>query len=525
MAPEQIVGKTCYELAHGTEEPCVTCPFVKVMATGKPAAEEFFEPYLGVYVRMSASPIFNDKGDITGCTHVLNDITERKQVEGRLLYLASFPELNPSLVIEMDIDGKVNYLNPATRECFPTLAAAGDEHPFLSGILRDVQSGEGLESSYSREVKVGQQYYQQLIYQVKMATEGRQGVRIYGYDITERKQAHEALLQSEERFRQLSEASFEGLVVSEQGKVLDANETLAAMLQCDLSELVDKPVGEFASPESRDLIKRNVASGYEQPYEIICIRKDGSTFPAEVRAKMAVYQGRTLRITALRDITERKQMEEDLTLKAQLLDSAGDCISVIDSNRILRYANKAFCEAHGYAREELIGMSMYQLDSQDHDYGPGDISKILDEKGKVIFEAGHLRKDGSVINVEVHSQRVYSNNQKLLLSVERDITERKKMQQQLIAQDRLVSIGQLVSGVAHEVNNPLTGIIGFSELLLDRDLPDDVRADVKVINREAMRTAGIVKNLLTFARKQPDEKKEVDLNEQIQRVLELRKHE
>jgi C4-dicarboxylate-specific signal transduction histidine kinase len=109
--------------------------------------------------------------------------------------------------------------------------------------------------------------------------------------------------------------------------------------------------------------------------------------------------------------------------------------------------------------------------------------------------------------------------------VYQDITEQRKMQEQLMAQDRLASLGQLVSGIAHELNNPLTGVIGFSDMLLKRDLPDDVKADLKVINDEAMRTARIVKNLLTFARKQPEGKTAVDINENIRGVLNLRDHE
>jgi signal transduction histidine kinase len=99
------------------------------------------------------------------------------------------------------------------------------------------------------------------------------------------------------------------------------------------------------------------------------------------------------------------------------------------------------------------------------------------------------------------------------------------MEEQLIVTDRLASIGELSSGIAHELNNPLTGVIGFSDLLLDRDLPDDIKEDLEVINREAKRTAGVVKNLLTFARKHETEKQPVNINSIIEKVLELRAYE
>ena len=106
-----------------------------------------------------------------------------------------------------------------------------------------------------------------------------------------------------------------------------------------------------------------------------------------------------------------------------------------------------------------------------------------------------------------------------------EITELKKTQTQLIIRDRLASIGELVSGVAHELNNPMTGIIGLSDLLLAQDVSDDVREDLELINKEAKRTADIVKGLLTFARKQTTEKQPVDINKVIQAVLDLRAYE
>jgi len=89
----------------------------------------------------------------------------------------------------------------------------------------------------------------------------------------------------------------------------------------------------------------------------------------------------------------------------------------------------------------------------------------------------------------------------------------------------LASVGELASGVAHELNNPLTGIIGFAELLLDKDVPGDIKEDLKIIHREAQRTSRVVRNLLTFARKHEPAKQTVNLNCIIQKVLEIRAYE
>lgn len=108
------------------------------------------------------------------------------------------------------------------------------------------------------------------------------------------------------------------------------------------------------------------------------------------------------------------------------------------------------------------------------------------------------------------------------LAVLHEVTERKQMQRQVIMQDRLASIGQIVSGVAHELNNPLTSVVGFSELLLKRDLPADVKEELQIVNEEARRTADIVSNLLLFARGEGQKKELVDMNAIVQSVLKLR---
>jgi C4-dicarboxylate-specific signal transduction histidine kinase len=109
--------------------------------------------------------------------------------------------------------------------------------------------------------------------------------------------------------------------------------------------------------------------------------------------------------------------------------------------------------------------------------------------------------------------------------VARDITQQKRIEEQLILADRLASIGELSSGIAHELNNQLTSVIGFSQLLIEGDVPDNIKDDLSIVYSEAQRAASIVKNLLTFARKHTPVKQLSQINAVIEDVLRLRTYE
>jgi two-component system cell cycle sensor histidine kinase/response regulator CckA len=126
-------------------------------------------------------------------------------------------------------------------------------------------------------------------------------------DITERKQAEQALRESEERFRQLTEAAFEGIGVHEAGKVIDASPRLAEMMGYELHELIGANLSDLIAPESLELVIAHVRSGSEELYEHLARRKDGSIFPVETRGKTLPWKGRQVRVTAIGDITERKR--------------------------------------------------------------------------------------------------------------------------------------------------------------------------------------------------------------------------
>ena len=128
-------------------------------------------------------------------------------------------------------------------------------------------------------------------------------------DITERKRAEKALQESEERFRQLSEAAFEAIILHDQGTILEVNQSFCGMYGYERAEVIGNSVLDLALPEFRELLLQRMRSGDTGPYEGPALRKDGTTFKAEVAGKPIHYQGRTVRVAAIRDITEQKRNE------------------------------------------------------------------------------------------------------------------------------------------------------------------------------------------------------------------------
>jgi PAS domain S-box-containing protein len=177
-------------------------------------------------------------------------------------------------------------------------------------------------------------------------------------DLSHRQRAEQELRQREERFRKLTAAAFEGIGISENGKVIDVNDQLAQLFGYTRDELVGQDVMVMIAPESRALVAKMMRAGKEGPYEHLAIRKDGAVFEAEVRAKAILWGGRNVRVTAIRDITERKRAA--LALHGQL------AFNELLNHVLSRFATCPAAEADAAVVEALAGIAKFI--GADHAY-------------------------------------------------------------------------------------------------------------------------------------------------------------
>ena len=180
-----------------------------------------------------------------------------------------------------------------------------------------------------------------------------------GRDITGIKQTEAALRETRERYARLAEAAFDGIGVFEDGVLVEANERFAKMMGYEMPEILGKRNLDLAAPESADLILNQQRLSGEIFYELVGKRKDGSTFPAEVHGVQVPAHGRLVRVTAIRDVTERKQAEEELRESeerfAKLSEAAFEGVAITFQG-VVQDANEQMARMFGYRLDELIGL-------------------------------------------------------------------------------------------------------------------------------------------------------------------------
>ena len=231
-------------------------------------------------------------------------------------------------------------------------------------------------------------------------------------------------------------------------------------------------------------------------------RKDGSELLVEVYSSPLLFEGKPARMATAIDVTERKHAEERLQEQADMLNRAHDAIIVRNFNdRRIVFWNRGAERLYGWSAEEAIGQQIDSLILSD----PGQlesISQVLLSTGEFRGELKEITKERRELTAEVWSTLVRNSDgsPRSVLSINNDITAQKKLETQLLRAQRLESIGTLASGVAHDLNNILTPILVCTEVLRQHPSLEDASSAISLIEESARRGAGIVKQVLTFAR-------------------------
>jgi len=370
------------------------------------------------WVRERAQLEFDEQGGLQGGFGTTQDITERKAATAEMELLASFPQLNPNPVIELDqASGRLTYINPAGRRLFPDLPDLGGRHPFVAdfqSVLDQLRSGS--RSSFQREVAVETSIYSQVF----VAIEGRRTLRVYAQDVTEHRRLEEQL----------------------------------------------------------------------------------------------------------RELERQRVIEQSQKVWQNTFDGITDLISVHNREGQIVMANRSYLDRFGLTPDSLAGQSchgLFQCAKQCRPACPLDRTQITGTHQSGELSAGDM---GRFYNISTYPYQSPAGQIEGVIQIASDITEKKQAQLRLIMSDRLSALGEMASGIAHEINNPLATISGCAEGLVRRireGRPDPALFEeyAGIMLEEIERCKSITRNMLSLVRRGDLRGQILDAGEALDRTIEL----
>ncbi|MEJ2744221.1 MAG: PAS domain S-box protein [bacterium] len=470
-----------------------------------------------------------------------------------------FEALNafPFIVVIEDADYNVCFMNVKAREKFGDRtgekchrAFVGHENPCVVCPVREILH-DGKECfSYFPQYKDGFMYESSsrpftmpdgtrvIIKILRDIAEKKKADRVV-HDFTEAlkqlvSEKTDELRRSEERYRNLVDNASDAILTIDpaEDRILSANHMAETITGYAIEELIGSrhsricPSDEFA----RVLCELSDApAGSRITTTIEMLRKDGSRVPVDVSATHVVHDGRRVVLTICRDISWRLTLEKRMRELACAVETMRPSVIITDLRHKIAYVNPAAEKMLGYRKEEMLGRRAIEI-FEGIPGNPTNLGVTVREEAQNGYweaEIFNRKKSGEIIPIFLRMSTIRNENGETLgyVGISEDITQRKRMEEELIQKEKLSALGEFISAIAHEINNPLTGVLGYAELLQHAENPKDFKDDLQRLYKEAVRCQCLVKNLLTFARRSTPHKESSDVNEIVERSIELKRHQ
>lgn len=472
-----------------------------------------------------------------GTQGIARDITERKkeedEIKKRKEYLEAIMDSSLDMIITLKENGTFGFLSKRATDLYGSVYDRNfiefipdDFKPFI--LEKWEEARRGVDSIFETQVLAPDGSRLNAIISHSKLKYPNEFLVILK-DITELKQTEEKLVESEERYKALFERSLDAVYIHDfDGNFIDVNSSTIDLLGYTKNELLSLNFRQIIKDDAekflstlRDIIKFGTQ---KELIKIQLVKKDGGHIWVEAKSSLIFRNGTPYAIQGIaRNITERINSEEALQESEKrfrsVVENSNNGIVIIDESYKLIYINDEIRNIFGYTNEELLNNDFRTfLDSENFRFFDDRYNRRLKgESVSVRYEAVIRRKNGDKRRLEINTAVINDSKNKHQTVVNlKDVTEQKKLEEQLFQSRKMESIGRLAGGVAHDFNNMLMPIMGYTEMLL-HEFPGDTSQhyDLQQIREAALRARDLTQNLLAFSRKQVFEIKVTSIGETI----------